>query len=222
MCGRFALVTEKHVLELLFEIEFYEDFYRRYNIAPSEMILTLRRSPRSGEKELVPMKWGLLPPWVEAKGAGRGLINARAETVADRPAFRNAFQRSRALIPASGFYEWRRENKSKQPYFIHLQGGGPFAFGALYEGGRSGGRHEGESCAIITTAANGLIAPIHHRMPLIIPAEAYQRWLDPGTPAGVLRDLLRPYPAGRMEAYAVSSLVNNPAFDHPDCLREDR
>ncbi len=220
MCGRFALVTEKRVLELLFEIEFYEELDSRYNIAPSEMILALRRNPRSGQKELIRMKWGLLPAWAAGKAAGRGFINARAETAAAKPAFRGAFLQRRALIPASGFYEWRKEEKSRQPFFIHLQGGRPFAFGGLYETGRRE-EQQHESCAIITTAANSLIAPVHHRMPLIIPEELYPLWLDPRTPPDQLQNMLLPYPAEKMDAYPVSGLVNNPAFDHPDCLRKE-
>lgn len=220
MCGRFALVTEKRVLEMLFEIEFYEEMEARYNIAPSEMILVLRRHPGSGQKELIRMKWGLLPPWAADKAGGKALINARAETVAEKPAFRSAFQHRRALIPASGFYEWRRDEKSRQPYFIHLQGGAPFAFGALYGTGSLAGQPP-ESCAIITTAANGLIAPIHQRMPLIIPKKLYNSWLDLSTPAESLQNMLLPYPAEMMAAYPVPKLVNNPAFDDLDCLKEE-
>jgi len=219
MCGRFALVTEKRVLELLFEIEFYEEIESRYNIAPSEMILALRRNPRSGQKELIRMKWGLLPAWAAGKAGAEGFINARAETVAVKPSFRGAFLHRRVLIPASGFYEWRKEEKSRQPYFIHLKGGQPFAFGGLYENGLMKEQLP-ESCAIITTAANSLVAPIHQRMPLIIPRELYQPWLDPGTPPEQLQMMLKPYPAEEMEAYPVSRLVNNPAFDHPDCLKK--
>lgn len=220
MCGRFALVTEKRVLELLLEIEFYEEIDSRYNIAPSEMILALRRNPRSGQKELIRMRWGLLPAWADGKAGVGGFINARAETVAVKPSFRGAFLHRRALIPASGFYEWRKEEKSRQPYFIHLQGGRPFAFGGIYETGRLK-EQPPESCAIITIAANSLIAPIHHRMPLIIPEELYRPWLDPRTPSEQLQNMLLPYPAEKMSAYPVSRLVNNPAFDHPDCLRKE-
>ncbi len=220
MCGRFALVTEKRVLEMLFEIEFYEELEASYNIAPSEMILALRRSPRSGSRELVRMKWGLVPSWAAHKTGGKALINARAETVVDRPAFRGAFLNRRALIPASGFYEWRREGQSRQPFYISLQGGRPFAFGALYEAGALGGQPP-ESCAIITTAANRLIAPIHQRMPLIIPEALYRHWLDPHTPPEKLRGMLAPYPADKMDAYPVSKGVNSPAFDHPHCLKRE-
>ncbi|NLA27152.1 MAG: SOS response-associated peptidase [Firmicutes bacterium] len=220
MCGRFALVTERRLLELLFEIEFYDELESRYNIAPSEMILALRQPPPGGQREMVRMKWGLLPFWAVDKGGGKVLINARAETVADKPAFRSAFQRRRALIPASGFYEWLREEKSRKPFYIHLAGGGPFALGALYES-LDRERKEPERCAIITTAANSIIAPIHHRMPLIIPEKHYSLWLNGGTPLAVLQNMLKPYPADKMAAYPVSRRVNSPAFDHPDCLKEE-
>lgn len=216
MCGRFALVTEKRVLEMLFEFELYEELEARYNIAPSERILVLRWNSRDGAKELIRMTWGLQPPWVAQRAGGKALINARAETIAVKPAFRSAFLNRRALIPASGFYEWRREEKSRQPFFISLQGGRTFAFAALYEETQPSG-----SCAIITTAANSLIAPIHQRMPLIIPEALYRRWLDPQSPPEVLKDLLRPYPANGMDAYPVTRRVNSPAFDHPDCLKRE-
>lgn len=220
MCGRFALVTEKRILELLFEIEFYEELISRYNIAPSQVILALRCNRRSGKRELTRMKWGLMPFWASEKGGGKALINARAETVASKPAFRSAFQHRRALIPASGFYEWRRAGKSKQPFYIRLQDGSPFAFGALYE---SGGREAqpSDSCAVITTAANSVVASIHHRMPLIIPQGLYRDWLNPQTPAEKVQNMLLPYPSAMMEAYSVSGLVNSPVFDHPDCLRKE-
>lgn len=216
MCGRFALVTEKRVLEMLFEIELYEELEARYNIAPSERILALRWNSRGGAKELIRMTWGLQPPWAAQRAGGKALINARAETIAVKPAFRGAFLNRRALIPASGFYEWRREEKSRQPFFICLKGGSPFAFAALYEG-----TQPFESCAIITTAANSLIAPIHQRMPLIIPEALYRRWLDPQSPPEKLQDLLRPYSADGMSAYPVTRRVNSPAFDHPDCLKKE-
>jgi len=219
MCGRFALVTEKRVLELLFEIELAEEISSRYNIAPSEMLLALRCSPCSGRKELIRLQWGLVPAWTKDKPAGRRLINVRAETAAGK--FGSAFRRRRVLIPASGFYEWRKEGKLRQPFFIHLQGGRPFTFAGLYEPCRREEKLH-ESCAIITTAANSLIKPIHHRMPLIIPAEHYPLWLDPHTPVDELQKILLPYPAEKMSAYPVSRMVNNPAFDHPDCLRKEQ
>ena len=218
MCGRFALVTEKRVLELLFEIELMEEITSRYNIAPSEMLLALRCSPHSGQKELIRLQWGLVPSWAKNKFTGGGLINIRAETAAIK--FSNAFRRRRVLIPASGFYEWRKEGKSKQPYYIYRQDSRPFAFGGLYESGRRELKRP-QNCAIITTAANSLIASIHHRMPLIIPEELYPLWLDPGTPTAELQKMLLPYPAEKMDVYPVSKLVNNPAFDRPDCLRKE-
>lgn len=214
MCGRFALVTEKRILEMLFEIEFTEDLEARYNIAPSQMLLALRRSPRDGQKELTRLQWGLLPSWAVNKPAAR-LINIRAETAATK--FGAAFRQRRALIPASGFYEWYRRGKHRQPYYIHHRDGRPFAFGGLYESGDRERNLPG-SGAIITTAANSLIAPVHQRMPLIVPVKLFPAWLDPDTPVEKLQEILVPYPAEKMGLYPVSSEVGNPAFDHPGCL----
>jgi len=217
MCGRFALVTEKKILEMLFEIEFTEEIAARYNIAPSEMLPALYRCPR-GKTGLLHLRWGLIPSWAGERFGSSGLINVRAETVAHK--FRGAFRERRVLIPASGFYEWRKEGKNKQPYFIRRRDGQPFAFGGLYEKARAELQIP-KSCAIITTAANSLIRTVHHRMPLIIPEEHYPLWLDGAAPLVTLRTMLQPYPAGALELYPVSARVNNPAFDHPDCLRKE-
>ena len=218
MCGRFALVTEKRILELLFEIELVEDLAARYNIAPSEMLLAVRR-PGSGSNEAVRLQWGLIPSWARGRRKPVQLINVRAETASAK--FGAAFRQRRILLPASGFYEWRKAGAAKIPYHMRLREGALFAFGGLYESSPGEPERPG-SCAIITTAANSLIAPLHHRMPLIIPQKLYRSWLDPGTAPGRLQEMLRPYPAEKMEAYPVSRQVNSPAFDCPDCLRKEQ
>lgn len=216
MCGRFALVTEKKILEMLFQIELMEEIAARYNIAPSQMLPALC-SGAGGTGELLYLRWGLIPQWAGDRFGG-GLINVRAETVAGK--FRGAFRERRLLIPATGFYEWRREGKVKQPYYMQRQDRRPFAFGGLYENSRQE-PEKPENCAIITTAANSLIEPLHNRMPLIVPEELYPLWLDPAAPPEQLRQILQPFPAEELEAYPVSRAVNSPAFDHPDCIREE-
>lgn len=219
MCGRFALATEKHILEMLFELELREEYLPRYNIAPSQELLALRINPVPGEKEFARLKWGLVPFWAKDETIGQKLINARSETVSEKAAFREAFSRRRALIPASGFFEWRREGKTKQPYYVCLKDEKPLLLGGLWESWRGGDAFI-ESCAILTTAANGLVAPIHERMPVIIGDDAYGRWIDPRTAPADLQRLMLPYPVEKMIAYPVSSLVNNPANDLPACLQK--
>ena len=203
MCGRFALVTEKRILELLFRLEIRGAFEPRRNIAPSQEILAVRLNPSGGVKEPARLKWGLVPRWARDLSIGSRLINARSETAAEKPAFRDAFRSRRALIPASGFYEWKKEGKTKQPYHIGMKEGRLFSLAGLWEEHREAGGAVLESCAILTTAANGLVAPIHNRMPLIIPVEAYELWLDPRSPRAALRELLQPFPAELMSASPV-------------------
>jgi putative SOS response-associated peptidase YedK len=160
----------------------------------------------------------LVPPWAADLAIGNRLINARAETAAGKPAFRASFRRRRCLISASGFYEWARAGKQKQPYLFALRGRRPFAFAGLWEGWGQGGE-EVLSCAILTTDANDVLRPVLHRIPVIVPADAYGRWLDPAVqdPAAIA-DLLCPYPAGGMTSFPVSTRVNNPRFDDPGCI----
>lgn len=216
MCGRFALVVERRILELLFRIELLEELAPRYNVAPSEMIPAVRRR-LEGDNELIRLRWGLVPSWAQGKHRDLKLINVRAETAAAK--FGGALRRRRVLLPASGFYEWRKEGKVKQPYYMQQREGRPFAFGGIYENS-SQEPVLPESCAIITTAANSLIQPVHHRMPFIVPEERYSLWLDSAAPPEQLQQILRPFPAEKMEAYPVSRAVNSPAFDHPDCIRK--
>jgi putative SOS response-associated peptidase YedK len=221
MCGRFALVTEKKILELLFELELREELAPRFNIAPSQAVLAVRFDPARGAREAAWLKWGLVPAWARDETIGPKLINARAETLAEKPSFRDAFLRRRALIPASGFFEWQKDGPVKQPFYIRLKDETPFALGALWERRAAGeGEQPLETCAIITTAANGLLAPLHDRMPVIIGKEAFGRWLDPGTDPAALRLLLQPFPEKMMTAYPVSRLVNNPANDLLGCLAQ--
>ncbi len=198
MCGRFALVTEKHVLEMLFDMELRGELEPRYNIAPSQGVLALRQGP-DWTREASWLKWGLVPYWAKDRTIGNKLINARSETAGQKPAFRDAFRRRRALIPVSGFYEWKKVESGKQPYYIRMKDGSPFALGGLWDRW-SKETPPLESCTILTASANELIAPIHDRMPVIVPREAYGLWLTRETGLPDLRPFLLPFPAEEMEA----------------------
>lgn len=197
MCGRFALVTEKHVLEMLFQIEIAMDLSPRLNIAPTQEVLAVRSS-NEGLREAVFLKWGLVPQWAQDKTTSRKLINARGETVAVKPSFKKAFRLRRVLIPASGFYEWKKEGKRKMPYLIGMNQEKPFALAGLWERWKGKDGSNLQTCAIITTRANSLLLPVHHRMPVIISRENYISWLDPETDHEALLSLLEPYPSRAM------------------------
>jgi putative SOS response-associated peptidase YedK len=221
MCGRFTLRTPAAQLAEAFELFREPELTPRYNIAPSQMVAAIRFEEERTPRELVLLKWGLIPFWAKDPKIGNRLINARAETVATTPAFRAAFQRRRCLIPADGFYEWKRlDAKHKQPYYIARPDRGPFAFAGLWERWRPEGGDAIESCTIITTDANETMAPLHDRMPVILPPSAYDHWLDPGRDdASELQSLLRPCPPDDLTLTAVSTLVNSPRNESADCLR---
>jgi putative SOS response-associated peptidase YedK len=218
MCGRFTRKENmKHVAELL-GLPIPPPLAPRYNIAPSQLVACVRTNPDTSEREWVELKWGLVPSWSKDPSVGHKLINARSETVDEKPSFRKAFKQQRCLILADGFYEWKREGKTKQPYYISLKDNRLFAFAGLWE------RWEKEdpaieSCSLITIHANNLMEPIHHRMPVILPEQVYASWLDPKLKNTVyLSGLLEPYKAEEMDAYPVSTMVNNPRNDLPECM----
>jgi len=214
MCGRFAQTHNAATVAQAFQLTGVPELSPRYNIAPSQDVSVVVQSRRTGDRFHHAKQWGLIPGWSKDPKIGRKLINARAETVADKPAFRDAFHRRRCLIVADGFYEWQQVPKGhpKQPYLIQLQGRSLFAFAGLWERWRSPQTHEVHfSCTILTTAANALMAPIHHRMPVILPPSAYAAWLDPTHyNRGELTTLLKPYEAASMEAIAISHAINHP------------
>ncbi len=219
MCGRFALVTEKTILEMLYGLELRGDLQPRYNIAPSQEILTLRRSPQFEKKEFIYLKWGLVPFWAKDSSIGSRMINARAETAPEKPSFRDAFKKRRLIIPASGFFEWKRdETGTKQPYYISPKEGGLFSLAGLWERWEKGGKPL-ESCTILTTEPNRLVAPLHRRMPVIISPRDLENWLDPRADHAALLELLKPAPPEEMIACPVSNKVNKPANDTPDLLK---
>jgi putative SOS response-associated peptidase YedK len=219
MCGRYTLRSSiKEIAEALEAVsdKINED-KARYNIAPTQAVVAARES--ADVRELVTLKWGLVPAWAKDPSIGSRLINARSETVAEKPSFKEAFRLRRCLIPSDGFYEWARtETGNKQPCYFRMREERPFAFAGLWE--RWGeGRETIESCTILTTEANEVLAPVHDRMPVIVAPRDYGLWLDQGvTKADQLTPLLRPYPAKEMTSHPVSSSVNNPRYDHEDLL----
>ena len=222
MCGRYTVRSIQPVAEL-FGISLPPQFQPRYNVAPTQDVLVVRASARDDVQRVTlrrgdMLRWGLVPSWADDPAVGNRMINARAETAADRPAFRDAMKRRRCLIPADGFYEWQKQegSKRKQPYLIHMKGDRPFAFGGLWEWWRRGDERL-ETVTILTTSPNELVAPIHDRMPVIVKPDDFDRWLDPSVGAGDVADLLKPYPAEEMEAGPVGLNVNNPANDDPSC-----
>jgi len=220
MCGRYTLPASPEQLRQFFPgIEIPDQTPTRYNIAPTQPVAVIAND---GRNRLDFFVWGLIPSWAKDPSIGNRMINARAETLLEKPAFRAAFRRRRCLIPADGFYEWMQQpgSKAKTPMLIRKQSGEPFAFGGLWETWNSPDGSQILSCTIITTTPNTLMQAIHNRMPLILPKTAYDLWLDPGEARGeALQALLRPYPAEGMEAFPVSTLVNSPNNDVPDCVR---
>jgi putative SOS response-associated peptidase YedK len=217
MCGRFTLHDDPGQIVERFRLRVGSAFLPRYNVAPTQSVPAVRQG--AGGRELVLLRWGLIPSWAKDPKIGYSLINARAETVADKPAFRSAFRRRRCLIPASGFLEWAKLGKVKQPYHFRRKDHAPLALAGLWECWESPEGEVIESCTIITTAANELVAPMHDRMPVILDPADFDRWLDLAyQQVDGLTPLLVPYPAEVMEAVAVSPLVNSPKNDGPECL----
>ena len=216
MCGRFTLRTPAKELSKFFGVA-VPQLRLRYNIAPSQEIAAIRYG-ESGQREFAWLKWGLVPSWSKEPKTSYSTVNARAETVAQKPTFRNAFEKRRCLILADGFYEWQKTDGTKQPIYIHMQDDEPFAFAGLWERWHKDDQ-EIESCTIIVTDANELMEPFHDRMPVILSPDDYDLWLDPEFEGKEkLQELLRPYPSDQMEAYPVSTIVNSPKHDEEKCI----
>lgn len=211
MCGRYSLHSNPDVIALQFGLATPPDFAVSYNIPPSSMLLVVRNSPES-KPVAGKYRWGLIPQWAKDPAIGNKLANARGETVADKPAFRSAFRRSRCLVPASGFFEWKLSAGKKHPWYVRPKDAGLFGLAGITErwNGPDGPVH---TVCLITTAANALMAGIHDRMPVIVEPGDYAAWLDARYESP--KTLLRPYPDSRMQAYPVSPRVNTPNNDEP-------
>lgn len=210
MCGRFALKAPPAKLKVLFELDEVADYAPRYNIPPGTDIPVIRQSPEGG-RVLHLLRWGLVPHWAKDPSIGNKLNNARAETVAEKASFREAFKRRRCLIPASGFYEWKTEGKVKQPYYISLESGELLAMAGLWETWQSPEGDLLRTCAIITTSPNALMQPIHDRMPVILAPEHWQAWLT--APPAEIAGLLAPHDAEAMRAWPVDRRVSRAGED---------
>lgn len=219
MCGRFSLGASATTLVTQFDLASLPAWSPRYNIAPTQEVLAVLKTCESSSRRPRLLRWGLVPPWADDPRIGNRLINARAETVATKPAFRRAFRECRCLILANGFYEWQRQGRRKQPFCIRMRDGRPFAFAGLWEHWDAPDGSPVESCTIITTTPNDLIGQIHNRMPVILAPEDYDLWLEPAVQeVQRIQSLLRPYPAEDITAFPVSTRVNNAANDSPECL----
>jgi putative SOS response-associated peptidase YedK len=220
MCGR---LTQVHAVDLFrATVRLINDVPvpARYNAAPTQAIAAVRQIPGSDDREIALLHWGLIPSWAKDPAIGARMINARAETVADKPAFRAPFRRRRCLIPADGFYEWQKLDGNKQPFYIHPRDEPrPFALAGLWDHWEGDdGRHV-ESCTILTTTANDLLRPLHDRMPVILDPADFDLWLDPGVQnPEVVRPLLRPYPGAAMDCRPVGRHVNNARNEGPECI----
>ena len=217
MCGRYSLIAD--IQELARQFEFDGTGFEnspRYNVAPTQAVLTVtNREGRQGEY----MRWGLIPSWAKDATIGNRMINARGETAAQKPSFSDALQRRRCLVLADGFYEWQKAGKGKRPMRIVLKSREPFAFAGLWETWRNPEGESLHSCTIITTEANDLLRPIHERMPVILPRELDEFWLDGDvTNPAALTDVLSPYPEELMEVYEVSPLVNKATNDGAELI----
>ncbi len=234
MCGRFTLATPAAEWAALFGLDRVPDLEPRYNIAPTQDVAAVRSTapaqgadgstgaatgPADPPRELVELRWGLVPHWArEFDPVGRALINARSETAAEKPSFRDSFRFRRCLVVADGFYEWKPEGRGKQPYWIHREDGRTFAFAGLWDRWSGGEGAAVESCTILTTAANEALRPLHDRMPVILEPGSYDTWLDPDAPAWELEPLLAPAPADLLAFHPVSTLVNRVENDDPVCI----
>ena len=218
MCGRFVLKDNIEDLSSCFQIDNVDDLLleARYNIYPGQNVPVIIMEKR---KKFVMMRWGLVPSWSNDPLIGFQMINARAETLSQKASFKNSFKKLRCIIPCSGFYEWKKlDKKTKVPYFIRLRNGTPFALAGLWDRWNKDGGNL-TTFTIITTTPNNIIEPIHDRMPVILKSENHDMWINPDiTDTENISDFLKPYPSEEMELYEISTFVNNPKNDSPECI----
>ncbi|MBM7602244.1 putative SOS response-associated peptidase YedK [Metabacillus crassostreae] len=216
MCGRFSLATDQEILQNQFNFILNDEILNRYNIAPSQNVLVIGSNGK--ERVGTKMRWGLVPPWSKDTKISYKMINARSETIDEKVSFKNPFLRKRCLILSDGFYEWKKNGTEKQPYRFKMKNNLPFAFAGLWERWDKGDTPL-FTCTIITTKANTLTEDVHDRMPVILPADAHNKWLDRDFgDMKQLKSLLIPYNEEEMEKYPVSNIVNSPHNDSAECL----
>lgn len=220
MCGRFTLTVDPAQLKLFLDLnDVPSDLQPRYNIAPTQPVAVVTSAI---DRQVELFQWGLIPSWAKDPSIGSRMINARAETLEEKPAFRAAFKRRRCAILADGFFEWKKiaagKQETKQPYHIRLMDNQPFAFAGLWETWKSLEGADLRTCTIVTTTPNDLMATIHDRMPVILDRESLWDWIDPEATSLALHALLQPYPADRMTAYPIGKLVNRPENDRPEVI----
>ena len=218
MCGRYRLSRRKQLIQEYFDTADEVEWEPRYNIAPSQNVGIIRLDREKPKRHFSLARWGLIPYWAKNASIGYKLINARSETITDKPAFREAFESRRCLIPADGFYEWKRVGAAKQPFHFGLQDDSLFAFAGLWDRWKDASGQAVESCSILTTSPNSLLADVHDRMPVILSPEHYDLWLDPGfRRVDTLKEMLKPRDARLMRRYPVSTRVNNVTNDDGEC-----
>lgn len=221
MCGRFTCAKEFRDIAIRFDLDHDIPLFRpRYNIAPGQQVAVIFN--RESARTLAMMQWGLVPSWAKDPAIGNRMINARAETLAEKPSFKRLIGKRRCVVPADGFYEWRKGRKRKVPMRIRLKSEEPFGFAGLWDSWRKPDDTELQSFTIITTEANDLLGPIHDRMPVILAPDGEKLWLDSNLQDfRKVSSLLKPYPSDQMEAYEVSTLVNSPRNDLRACIEEE-
>jgi putative SOS response-associated peptidase YedK len=219
MCGRFRLSRRKQIIEEHFDSsDWQDDWSPRYNIAPTQPIPVIRQHPKEPVRQISLMKWGLIPSWAKSPSGAARMINARSETASTKPAFRDALKSRRCLIPADGFYEWKRTGAAKQPYCFEVNNGELFAFAGLWERWRDPSGQCVNSCSILTTTPNAVTSAVHDRMPVILDPDGYDVWLDPGMQnVAAISELLKPFDARLMRSFPVSARVNSVRNDDQEC-----
>ena len=219
MCGRYRLSRRKQIVEEYFDsVSGEEDWTPRYNIAPTQPVPVIRQNPTEPVRELSLVRWGLIPSWANDPSVAAKMINARSETAATKPAFRDPLKSRRCLIPADGFYEWQKTGKAKQPYCFEVAEGELFAFAGLWDRWKDSSGNAVETCSILTTTPNAVTSALHDRMPVILDPDSYDLWLDPGmTDVRVVSEVLKPNDARLMRSYPVSTRINQVANDDEEC-----
>lgn len=221
MCGRYRLSRRKQIIEEYFDASNWQDDWSpRFNIAPMQPVPVIRQHLKEPVRQISTMRWGLIPNWARDASIASGTINAKSETVANKPAFRDPLRLRRCLIPADGFYEWKRTASSKQPFCFEVNHGELFAVAGIWDCWKNRDGQWVKTCSILTTTPNAMTAAVHDRMPVILDPSTYDLWLDPGLQnIAAISELLKPHDARLMRCYPVSSRLNHVTNDDADCSR---